>query len=643
MDYNIKFEYKGLGKGIQGARQKAIQQSRKLSESGISPVTAMPGKKKDVSSATYAKLNSSITKLIASNEKLSRVPERKEKDVPVSGKSFKSKKTDSGQEIQDILKPKKKSATEILPDKNINIAPISKLNSSIVKLIASNEKLTKAVNSSKGVGNKPIGGDDGGGLGGGMGKAGASIPFVGALLAVGGIAVQKINQIGNAYIEKASEQLQNVGVSGFRTKGAGVYTASQISGGMGAYARTTGQFTPAKESPSAMALKIGAIHGLSAEETLRTAGQFRRAGANYGQAAAVAAGTGIQSDLPLLLTGMADTLTEAVKEGINTSDMAKDMAEEIAGLAMTTPGKSVEAALNMINNFKGVMQGITRGKVQSAQQLYATGATQQMLMRRVSGEDLQDLGLGGEEALRSGYITKVQASKISAENYAKNLEKQGFINKEEVEKLRKFKPGDDFSKLQQAIPGLAMPLMRKFGAEANQAEILKETYKLAGKSFGTETAEGRRRFYDTTLGQGWTESQAQQERIFQYINNPTPESAAKLEKQGIDLTEERYKGVMGSEAGMSTKKIQMQEDLMYKYGEKFAELTMKMNEGMFKIAEKAAPTLNDALIKLGVGADNLNTGLNILGVGLKKVTDVIKGWDKKLMDKTNSIFVPAGN
>lgn len=638
MDYNIKFEYKGLGKGIQGARQKAIQQSRKLSESGISPVTAMPGKKKDVSTATYAKLNSSITKLIASNEKLSRIPERKEKDVPVSvlGKSFKSKKSDSGQEIQDILKPKKESATEMLPDKNINIAPISKLNSSIVKLIASNEKLTKAVEKGRNAPSKPIGGgDDGGGLGGGMGKAGASIPFVGALLAIGGIAVQKINQIGNAYIEKASEQLQNVGISGFRTKGAGVYTASQVGAGMGAYARAAGQFTTTKELPSAMALKVGAIHGLSAEETLRTAGQFRRAGANYGQAAAVAAGTGIQSDLPLLLTGMADTLTEAVKEGINTSNMAKDMAEEIAGLAMTTPGKSVEAALNMINNFKGVVQGITRGKVQSSEQLYTMGATQKMLMRRVSGENLQDLGFYGTMAMKSGAITKEQAARISAENYAKDLEKQGFVSKEQAEKMRKFKPGDDFSKLQQAIPGLAMPLMRKFTEETSPVEIQKETYKSVAKSFGN-TPEGLQRAYDFMLSQGWSQSQSQ---AFNLMKNSTREPAENLENKGKDLITKMSEGVETGEAGMATKKIQMQEDLMYEVGKKFADITVKMNEGMISVARDAIPKIERALKGFG---DTVNAVSNVL-----KEAGKIKGKkDGKegtwfISPYTDPIFVPT--
>jgi hypothetical protein len=624
MDYNIKFEYKGLGKGIQGARQKAIQQSKKATETGISPVTASAGKGRDASSAIYTKLNSSITKLIAANEK---IPKNIEKKSYTPSKEWK-----------DSFRKSAKDAGLGMPE-NKNVLPVSKLNSSIVKLIASNEKLTKAVEKGKG----GLGGGEGGGTSG-FGSIGTSIPIIGAIIAASGLAVQKINQIGNAYIEKASEQLSNVGVSGFRTKGAGIYTASQISGGMGAYARSTGQFMTAKEPPSAIALKVGAIHGLSAEETLRTAGQFRRAGANYGQAAAVAAGTGIQSDLPILLTGMSDTLTEAVKEGINTSDMAKDMAEEIAGLAMTTPGKSVEAALNMINNFKGVVQGITRGKVQSSEQLYATGAAQSMLMRRISGENLQDLGFYGQMALKGGAITKEQAARMSKENYVSNLEKQEFISKEQSDKLRKLGPTTDFSKLQESIPGLAMPLLRKFTAETNPVEIQKETYKLASKNFG-DTPESRQRFYDFTLSQNWSQSQSQTESI---LKNNTKEPGKNLEKKGMDLIAERSGAVEGGPAGMAAKQIQQREELMFQAGKAFADTTMKMERGMLKIAKDAAPAVDKALIGLGIAADNVEKGF-------KKVSETLDNFSKSQTYKNKAgtyianpfgggpIFIPAQN
>jgi hypothetical protein len=625
VDYNIKFEYKGLGKGIQGARQKAIQQSKKATESGISPVSASSGKNKDISSATYTKLNSSIAKLSTSIEKVPRSINQKEKKSYTPSKEWK-------RSFRESAKDAGLGSAE-------NKAPISKLNSSIIKLISSNEKLAKSIEKGKSSG----GGGEGGGTSG-FGSIGTSIPILGALIAASGLAIQKINQIGNAYIEKASEQLPNVGISGFRTKGAGIYTASQISGGMGAYARSTGKFTTAAESPSAMALKVGAIHGLSAEETLRTAGQFKRAGANYGQAAAIGTGAGIEAQLPILLTGMADSLTEAVKEGINTSDMAKDMAQEIAGLAMTTPGKSVEAALNMINNFKGVIQGITKGKVQTSEQLYATGAAQSMLMRRISGENLQDLGFYGQMALKGGAISKDQAARMSKENYVSNLEKQEFISKEQADKLRKLGPTTDFSKLQQTIPGLAMPLLRKFTAETNPVEVQKETYKLASKNF-ENTPESRQRFYDFTLSQNWSQSQSQTESI---LKNNTKEPDKNLEKKGMDLIAERSGAVEGGPAGMAAKQIQQREELMFQAGKAFADTTMKMERGMLKIAKEAAPAVDEGLRKLGIAADTVEKGF-------KKVAETLDTFSKN-QTYTNkagtyianpfgggSIFVPAGN
>jgi hypothetical protein len=591
MDYNIKFEYKGLGKQVQGTRQKAIQQSKKIKEDGITtPVKSLTAGKKDPSSAIYSRLNNSITKLTASNEKIPKVAERKDKDVPGT------KKRETIPQIKKAYVPKidlkKATVKKPLSDKNIGMAPISKLNTSITKLIASNEKLTKATEKrASGVG---IGGGGGGGGShdSGITGMGASIPLgIGAAVAALGFTMGKINQIGTAYIEKVSEQLPGVGIAGFRTKGEGIYTANQLGAGMRAHAMATGRFADV-EAPSETALRVGAIHGLSAEETLRTAGQFKRAGANYEQAANVAAGTGIQSELPILLTSMADMMTEAVKEGVNTSDIANDMAKEIAALTMTTPGKSVEAALNMVKSFQGIQQGLTRGKVQGAQGLYTTEAAQTMLMRKITGQDLEG---NVQKALSAGYISKEQATKMSREDYAKRLQDQGFISKEQADKMSKIGPGANFAELMKNVPGAAFPLLRKFTAETSPVAMQRETMQLASQRFGKEP-ESRQRFYDFAMSQGWAESQSQMESL---LKNNTIEPAENIENKGKDLIDERSKKVEYSPAGLGIKQIQQREALVFKAGQQFAETALKMDKVMLSIAEKGAPLADKGMRALG--------------------------------------------
>lgn len=459
--------------------------------------------------------------------------------------------------------------------------------SSIQKLISSNKALENAINKMSGKGGGGGGGSSGGGGGGSAGRAGGrlgggSIKSGGiAALGLAGFVIQKINQIGNAYIEKTSQQAGSVGIGGFR-HGRGMYDAAGIGAGAKAYGQAYGKYVDkyniTKGGAAETALNIGGIHGLSAEDTMRTAGQFRRAGADYSRAANIGSGMGLGTELPTLLNGMAGILTDAVKNGINTSDMSKDMAQEISSLTMATPGKSVDAAMNIIKSNQGVREGVASGKMKSMQGLYTFKASQDMLMEKLNKE-------GGIE----------------------DFEKQGSIYGDQGSKLREArnKGNMSFDQLMQMDPNMAMFLQRKVAGEGGP-ELTKRAFKLGLDSFGGDI----QKFAGPALGQGWVGSQSdletqakalkspkvrpdtEQERaMYAFLNKGRKGPAlGGYEAQGAKDIADRAKEVQGGITGRNIGRQNARDDLLLKWGETFADQSMKMEKQMINLANTMGGT-----------------------------------------------------
>jgi hypothetical protein len=508
MDYNIKFEYKGIGKQASGIRQKVLR-------------------------------------------------------------SQKTTGTKTGQ-------------TASASRESVN--NLRQLNSSILKLIASNKDLARTISKASGSGFG--GGRPGGGGGGGgpsFGGMGASIPILGAGIAALGFTIQKVNQIGNAYIEKTSQQIGSVGVGGFRPRGQGVYTAAQIGAGMKAYGTATGRFSRGAQAPQA-ALDVGAIYGLSPEETLRTAGQFKRTGANYQQAVDVALGGGIESELPTLLTGMASILTDAVREGVNTSNMSEDMARDIAAITNATQGKSVDAAMNIIKSFQGVQKQVAGGKMGTVEGLYTAKASQQLLMERLTGK-------GKEE-----YIDKLQ--------------KEGYISDKQAKNIRGLKEDAAFEDLQQMAPGASFYLTRQTAAETGTPKLQRKIMENVKKKFGTG-AEGLQQYTDYMLQTGSTLSQSQIKTMWDTKDIPVGS-----ESKGFKDREKMAEDVEGGVAGKSVKRIQKREELLIKRGKAFADASLKMEKAMIDLAEGSM----DAAVK----------GIKSVGSAMQTLTGLIDTLNKKI-------------
>jgi len=547
MDYKIKFEYKGIGKQAAGIRSKVLQAQKKGGETGPS------GERQTLSS-------------------------------------------------------------------------LKTLNTSIQKLIASNKLLITAIHKSSGM--RPGGGGGGGGgLGGfggagGVGRIGASIPVAGALIAGAGFLMSKINQIGKAYIQRKSEQFGNVGIAGDRV-GTGPYLGAQMGAGMKAYAQGTGKFADTEKGtgkwkknkngkwyeetrfttrPNQTALDVGAVYGMSAEETLGTAGRFRRAGASYREATHTALGSGIQTELPTFLAGVADILTDAVKDGINTSDMTKDMAKEISALTMRTAGKNVDAALKIIGGFKSAKDQVGGGKVGTFQGLVTAQASQDLLMEKLTGKD----SAGYRESLKN------------------------IATKEELDKLATLKPGAKFSDLAALTPSLAHPLLRQHTLDTGEVNLQKKMRENINTQF--KGIKGRRAFKNIATEQGFMGMTDPQ--IETWLSEDKIETdPSKVQKKGKGVLGAKTKTTMESAPGLSIDRMQQLEGLLFTYGDSFASATLKVEQSMLTMANKIAPTivttLEDAMSameKFGGGISKLNTYIDELAKksGLERLKTIGK-------------------
>jgi len=471
------------------------------------------------------------------------------------------------------------------------LTSIKSLNTSIKQLITS-------INKSSGIGR---GGGGGGGVGhalggaAGLGGVGASIPIAGAAIALAGFTIQKINQIGAAYIEKTGLQRGSAGIGGFR-RGQGMYNAADIGAGMKSYATASGKFS-GNSAVNKAAIGIGGIYGMNAGDVLGQAGMFSRAGANYAGTAYHAAGMGIESELPALMTGLTGILEEAVKNGINTSDMSKDIGREITALAMATPGRSVDAAMNMVRGFQGVKGMTERGKMgESLEGMYSAQSTKDILVRRLTGAGNTD--------------------------YMARLVDSGMISEKQQKALMGIGANASYGDIQKTIGAAgAHTLFKNVAQETSPEKLMMETTRRIQKQYGSG-AEGFQMFSTLADQLGWSDTQAQRRAKWTAAQGLAIDATGK----GKSILGSMETNISKSPVGMGIRQEQRRENLVFKYGEKFAEASIKMEVAMIKLADKAAPAaitaldgLEKATVKVSAMFNTLESILNKKGSGMSKL------------------------
>jgi hypothetical protein len=499
----------------------------------------------------------------------------------------------------DILKNETQTKPDDISKKGIDTN--TKLNTNLLKLNQSITLLTAAVKKSGGVtgsgggnipGRMPLGGGDSAGFGG----MGASIPIAGAAIALTGFVIQKVNQIGNAYIERTSQQAKSVGVGGFR-RGEGMYNAAEIGAGMQAYGMASGKFAQGID-PEKAAIQSGNIFGLSSGEVLGQAGTFARTGADYQKALYTGAGAGMETELPRMMQVMGQTLEEAVKNGVNTSDLSKDLGLEMASLTMATTTKSVDAAVKIAQAAGISKSKAAMGQMENIEDLFVWRGAQEELLaslnaspeekekklaymeerglisfpqkhalgreKKITAETL--VGMGGEELLVSA--TEDVAESMSEYKAAKKIEK-GYMGMDE-------------------------------NMSINRMEMLSKAFGGMGKNLRSVSLAKDQDF-----------------------------SGADVEgKKKIETWEK--KKVLETAPAMGVMFERTKENDILTYGKEFAQATIEMDAAMRNLAKVGMNVATSSITTMGEAATKLQNSFAGLTSDIEKIKE--KGLLKSLFD-----------
>jgi hypothetical protein len=568
-DFNINLKYKGAGgKGQKGAaggldkdmkiaREKAIQASKKSSEGGS---TSSDFSKRLIES-NY-KLNASIVKLIKSNETLKSAIGNMNKNLPVTGGG-------GGEAPQRTENNGKKAFW---------------------------------------------GGFAGGAVGGAISRMPGSVGDVFSF------AVSKIHQIGTAYMEETGKQRGTVGTGGFRGGQRG-YMGEELGAGMKAYGLTTRNWANKEKIGNfKTAMDLGNIFGQTPEETFKQKGVFDLTGRKglYEKTANIAAGTGVKTEIPLLISSVADELEEAVKNGVNASDMADKMGGQLATITSMSVGKSVEGAMRTVKAWSSTKEAGAHGKVTSL------------------------TGLMGYKGAQESFYEKMNMPSMN-EEYIKGLK----LNPQQTQKLIELKrKGVDInSKNFQEISGGTESFFtsRELG-ETGSTQYLRNVargYKRSFKGMSHEQMWG----LDPESGltpQQWKVAMEVGELSDKEFN------AMENEKKGKKIiSTKRQKNYAETGAAMGTELSIQKANMVFQYGAQFATTTVKMEQTMMKFAEAAiGPAqiglkgLNGASITLietfGRLSEILNSNDSAWGK-FKKVA-IPSGWKEAIEEKNKSKY-----
>jgi len=223
------------------------------------------------------------------------------------------------------------------------------------------------------------GGGFGGGLGGGVSTIGAGLGFgIGAVLGIVGYAVKKVMDIGEAYIAKASQQVTSEGVGGFRGGGMGPWLAAETGQFYKAARMQGGQFNEGVKNTAAIG-NFAHLFGLGGQEMGQMIGTFGRSTRRrtssgeviggigegeeaFSRAVLTARKGGIETELLPMMQGITSALEDAVKDGVNASNLATDMAKELATAQKLAPATSVKALMATQQSIMGLQGQVAGGQ-----------------------------------------------------------------------------------------------------------------------------------------------------------------------------------------------------------------------------------------------------------------------------------------
>lgn len=485
-----------------------------------------------------------------------------------------------------------------------------KMIDSNIKLTASISKLTKsidALNSSVKKGGFG-GGGGGGGFGGdhssGMGSIGSAAGYIGIPIAIAGFAIQKINQVGNAYIQKTSEYKSTIGINGAATghynEKQGMYLGVEVANAYKASRMATGSFSGGIDKS---AFRVGTVFGENAETVGRQSGLMERYGVSYSSIANQGLGSGIETDLPKYMEAIASEMEDSVKNGVNASSLSTDLGQEMSSLTAHTQTKSVEMAVGLINKFKNTKEGVSSGHIGDIKSVMSWRAAQNKMLT-----DLNDPN--------------------KKETLIASWEKEGTIDPEMATKLRAEQKLDMQSINSITGAGVGNSLIMDTNANMTDAEALRLNYQEAQKYFG-KNATGRSAL-NSLYGEDIKGFNAN------FSNALNPELVNKQDA-GKVILDSKFDEANSSKAMLGVGRQQRLDQNVFKYGASFAEASIAMQDEMNALAGEMMNTVSPALKKFAEylqattgeqrATDATNFAARLSTFGLSSVYNYFTGGD----------------
>jgi hypothetical protein len=266
---------------------------------------------------------------------------------------------------------------------------------------------------------------------------------------------------------------------------------------------------------------------------------------------------------------MASMMEEAIRNGVNTSDLSKDMGQEIGKLAIQTPGKSVEAALNIMRNFQGVKNQVSRGQLGTVEGMYTAQASRDIMMEKLTGA-----GSGG---------------------YVKRLVDEGAISKRQGESLLGMTKGATPEDVQKKIGGAGYyTLLKKTTSETDVPTLHKKMIQNIQKQWGTG-AEGYQKF---TAGMGSQLSLDDNQMRIMW-NHAQGRGETATQQEGSKIRQKLTSTVEKSAPAMGIYQGQRKENMVLDFGAPFAKASVEMEMAMMKLAREAMPIAQKGISLLG--------------------------------------------
>jgi hypothetical protein len=283
------------------------------------------------------------------------------------------------------------------------------------------------------------------------------------------------------------------------------------------------------------------------------------------------AGIGLESEMPALMSALSGTLEDAIKSGLDTSDMRKDLSGTLLSLVKATPGGSVEGAMTIARSGASTKKSGAAGQVSDIKGLLGWKLGQQKALESINTKE------GQEALIKEGLLNTSQKTALEKIGYGNITEKDLYKNKINVSFLTKRS-------------------IEKMADTDYATGVYREGLKqFKGLDIGTIA---------NTLGYTGSESAA----LYGAVTNPITYNT-QIDKKGRAKIKGKSGKVTSSVAGLGIAKKGMYEDLTLNEGAPFAEKTMELNKIFTTMAKTAAPGVVSAMNKVWAEAEKAAKGL----------------------------------